>query len=374
LYYGGAQDNGTTAGNISNINEWPRLIGGDGFQTIFDPVDPNHWFGEVQRGSIRMTLDDGAFFENITEEFDGNSAWDTPYFLSPHDRNVLYMARDTIFKSESSYNPEWVAISDDLIGGRTTALDESPLVEGRLYAGTSRGRLYLYLSGTSWIGIGDNLPERYVTSIKASPSYEDYVYVTLSGYTANDFTSRVYRSENVGFDWTDIGQGLPDVPVNDILILPGFSDRIMFIATDGGIYATLNYGDDWTRVGNNMPNIICYDLEYNVANEELVVATFGRGIMSYPITELLAPVSTSELVETDLDLNVFPNPAQDYIQISSETILKGDYKVEVLDNIGRKKVDTQNSNKIDISQLISGQYYLILKTEDRVLSTAFVKS
>ena len=39
LYAGGAQDNGTTWGNASMFNEWPRLFGGDGFQPLFDPTE-----------------------------------------------------------------------------------------------------------------------------------------------------------------------------------------------------------------------------------------------------------------------------------------------------------------------------------------------
>ena len=54
-YYGGAQDNGTTGGNSSFINEWPRIYGGDGFQMVFHPEDPDIFYVSTQNGNINIT-------------------------------------------------------------------------------------------------------------------------------------------------------------------------------------------------------------------------------------------------------------------------------------------------------------------------------
>src|SRR5205814_511818 len=37
LFYGGAQDNGTTSGNKNSMNNWQRDWGGDGFRPVFNP-------------------------------------------------------------------------------------------------------------------------------------------------------------------------------------------------------------------------------------------------------------------------------------------------------------------------------------------------
>ncbi len=378
IYYGGAQDNGTTRGNVDNINNWDRLLGGDGFQPVFDPRDPDHWFGEVQFGTILMTQNGGEYFNTITGNLPGSANWDTPYFLSPHSADVLYMGRESVFKSNSSYDVEWEEISENLtesssafessLNTTISALDESPIIPGKLYAGTTNGIVQTTDDdGRSWTDITDGLPSRFVTSVKASPSFDETVYVTLSGYKDYDFIPRVYRSDNSGGDWVSIGDNLPDIAVNDILIIPGFEDRIIFIATDGGVYVSIDFGDNWSRLGSNMPNVVCYDMEYNVANEELIVATFGRAIMTYPLQELLLPVtSVTDLAANTLKLSISPNPSSDFITVTTENELVTDYKLDILDNIGRKVLSTQNQSRVDVSGLIAGSYNVLLKTKERV--------
>ncbi|MBK6785803.1 MAG: hypothetical protein IPG79_20195 [Saprospiraceae bacterium] len=64
-YYGGAQDNGTTGGNSSFINEWPRIYGGDGFQMVFHPEDPDIFYVSTQNGNINITLDGAIIMKMV---------------------------------------------------------------------------------------------------------------------------------------------------------------------------------------------------------------------------------------------------------------------------------------------------------------------
>jgi hypothetical protein len=65
FYTGGAQDNGTTTGNIGTLNEWTRDFGGDGFQAVFDPVVPERRYMETQNGN--HYVDDFGNVFNISE-------------------------------------------------------------------------------------------------------------------------------------------------------------------------------------------------------------------------------------------------------------------------------------------------------------------
>src|SRR5690606_5560363 len=71
-YYGGAQDNGTSGGNLQLINEWERIYGGDGFQPYFHPVDPAVFYVETQNGNIAVTDNFGGFFQSADQGLGGD--------------------------------------------------------------------------------------------------------------------------------------------------------------------------------------------------------------------------------------------------------------------------------------------------------------
>ena len=91
IYFGGAQDNGTTNGNISGLNTWPRTYGGDGFQQRFHPSNQQIWYTETQNGAIVYTDNDGASFNDATAGINPNDTrnWDMPYIISSANPNIL---------------------------------------------------------------------------------------------------------------------------------------------------------------------------------------------------------------------------------------------------------------------------------------------
>ena len=136
LYYGGAQDNGTTGGNAEGINQWDRIYGADGFQPIFHPLDPNKFYVETQNGGIRVTRNGGQSFEFGTQGINSSDSknWDMPYLMSSHDPDVLYAGTDRVYRSESDGLPSWEAISErmsdptnDFRDHSISCLSESPL-------------------------------------------------------------------------------------------------------------------------------------------------------------------------------------------------------------------------------------------------------
>ncbi len=291
--YGGAQDNGTLGGTNA-ASEWTRFYGADGFQPAFRPDMSEVMYSETQRGGIRVSLTNGQSWQTATNGIPGEDrrSWDMPYFISPNNPNVLYTGTYRVFKSEAGPVPSWFPVSSDLTDGIVfessfhviTSVDESPLQTGLLYAGTSDGNAWQGLNGgLEWINITAGLPDRYITSIKASPDSVDVVYVSHSGYRDNDFIPHLHRSRDRGNSWENISGNLPELAVNDVLILPGHADSVLFAATDGGVYVTLNGGSYWERLGNNMPFVPVYDLDYSPERNELMAGTYARSIMTYSL-------------------------------------------------------------------------------------------
>ncbi len=393
LYYGGAQDNGTTGGNRDSINNWPRLWGGDGFQAIFHPTDPNIYYFETQRGNINVTIDGGENWLDGNAGLDGETRnWDMPYILSPHDPNILYAGTDKLFRSDIGPEPFYIPMTDTLtdFGGNTyhtiSTLDESPLVVGQVYVGTTDGNVWrTQFNGIfhESVNISSGLPDRYVTSIKASPTYANTVFVTHSGYRANEYLPRIHRSDNGGSNWIDISSNLPDIAINDVYLIPERGDSVIFVATDGGVYGTVDGGSNWERLGVNMPIIPVNDLEYNAAKRELVAATYARSIQSYDLNEILDETSSTienEPFNLKTALKVFPNPAEEFINIEFFNSEKGkDGHLVILDAQGKVVAESiisdfgKQSLQIDVSNLSAGNYFVKLKIRHRVETVQFSK-
>jgi photosystem II stability/assembly factor-like uncharacterized protein len=295
-YYGGAQDNGTTAGNSSAVQDWPRLFGGDGFQAAFHPEDPNIYYFETQNGNIYGTYDGSGNFEDATLGIDpaDRKSWDMQYFISANDPDYMYTGTYRVYQGVG-HLPFWAPISEDLTDGvifgdrfhTISTLGESTVNPDHLYVGTTDGNVWVGNPNTSsWTNITGNLPDRYVSSVKASPSEAERVFVSHTGYKANDFTPHIHRSDNAGASWTPISGDLPNFAVNDLLILPGHQDSVIFAGTDAGVYATLNGGAHWERLGAGMPQVPVYDIEFNFEKKTIFAGTHARSIYAFPLDSL----------------------------------------------------------------------------------------
>ncbi|MEZ4961637.1 MAG: T9SS type A sorting domain-containing protein [Saprospiraceae bacterium] len=395
-YYGGAQDNGTSGGNAGIINDWPRIYGGDGFQPVFHPLSPDIFFVETQNGNISMTDNGGFDFFPADNGIDADDRrnWDMPYILSPHNPDVFYAGTFRMYKSSQPGLPLFAPISSDLTDGlilnprhhNISTLDESPKIQGLLYVGTSDGNAWVSDNdGATWTNISQGLPDRYVTSIKASPTYGDGVFVTHSGYRDNEFIPRLHRSANRGSDWEDISSNLPNVAINDVFILPGHADSVLFVATDAGVYASLTSGQEWQRLGKNMPFVPNFDLEWNPVQNTLIAGTFARSIMTYPLDSLLVamPVDTAVAVRTlavaNSGLQIYPNPVSRQVTVACASFPNSSTEIVLLDNNG-KLVHQATFEKgqaiemqFDMAGLPAGNYMVKVKAGQAVRAGKFVK-
>lgn len=391
-YYGGAQDNGTTGGNASNINYWPRIYGGDGFQAIFHPTDPNVFYMETQNGGLAVTTNSGAWFEEGDVGIDENDRrnWDMPIIMSNHNSQVLYTGTYRVYRNVNGSSPNWVPISEDLTDGlvfnarhhNITTISESTISEGLLFVGTADGNVQRN-DGTdfSWTNVSNGLPDRYVTDVEASPTNEDWVYVTHSGYRDNEFIPRVHRSTNRGQSWEDISSDLPDIAVNNLLVLPGHNDSVLFVATDAGVYASLNSGQNWHRLGTNMPFVPTFDLEWNPSENTLMAGTFARSIMTYPIDSLLAepPTATKQQPAMLAGVKITPNPASHRIAVSASISTITSVEMAIFDLKGRqlRKANLPKGGQVqqdfDVAALPAGEYFVRIKTGGRSAVERFIK-
>jgi hypothetical protein len=256
LYWGGTQDNGVQKGTGGPaINNWTSVFSADGFRCAFDPNDPETFWVEIQNGTIHKTTDGGSTWQFGTAALGTSDRcnWDAPFFMSKFNSSKLYSATYRAYISSGS---GWGSISPDLTDGivfaprfhTVSCLNESPVLADKLIAGTSDGNVWRREPNGSWIKINGNLPDRYVTSVHGSPTLPNRLFVTHSGFRDDEYIPHIHRSDDNGASWKDISNDLPQIPVNDLFILPNHADSVLFLGTDAGVYVSRNSGLNWTPI------------------------------------------------------------------------------------------------------------------------------
>ncbi len=244
--------------------------------------------------------------------------WNTPFLQSSHDRSWFYTAGNRVMKSESwgddleiispdlSYaDADKIHIATETTGGITpdvtgaeayatvVALDESPLMAGKLLAGTDDGRVWMTEDdGGSWTEVTeriDGVPEgTYVSRMKASNHDVNRFYVTFDGHRTNDFTPYVYVTDDNGRSFRSISAGLPTGKPDFVHVIEEdpVNPSLLFVGTDVGAYVSTDRGQSWQRFMNGLPAVPVHDLEVHPRDKELVAGTHGRSIWIVDIAPL----------------------------------------------------------------------------------------
>ncbi len=381
-YTAGLQDNGTTNGNHLSLNTWPRIYGGDGFQPIYD-ANPDHLVAETQNGNLVYTEDGGFSFNDFTLGIDpiDRRNWDMPVIRSAFDQNVYYTGTYRIYKNVGGLASHyWDTVSTDLTDGvvfaerfhTITTIAESPLTAQLVYAGTSDGNLSRSTdAGATWTNITNGIPDRYVTSIKASPMAVNEVFVTVSGYKYNDFIPHLLRSTNQGSTWTDVSGDLPQLALNDVLIHPTI-DSIWVVASDAGVYATRNAGINWARVGTQMPYCPVYDMDWDLPGRRLLAGTHARSLMTFSMDTLEADVIIGVPDPRGAQFQLYPNPAHDRTQLHGASVID---QWSILDAQGRRLRQGKvpgNEATLDLGGIAAGVYFVRIETTGIVFTKRLV--
>lgn len=328
--YGGTQDNNTLGGpsrsnsanGVSN-DDWFVTVGGDGFKSQVDPSNPNIVYSQWQYGGL-------VRFDKLTgEAVDIKPTvgvyeaplrwnWDAPLIISRSNPKVLYFAANRVFKSEDR-GDSWTPISGDLsrgidrntlpvmgkvwginavvknqstsIYGNITTLSEG--INGELYAGTDDGLVWVKQANSDiWIKVGaDHTGEMvfpdapkgqangaghpFISMIYTSPNSGN-IYAVLDHHRFGDFKPYVYKKSN-NSNWVKITKGLPENgPVKTVI--EDFKDPdLVLVGTEFGLHISFDGGQQFHSWQGGLPPIAIKDMVFQESEDDLVLATFGRG-------------------------------------------------------------------------------------------------
>ncbi len=368
LYSGGVQDNGTTTGDASMLNNWQRIFGGDGFKIIYHPTDPATYYVETQNGGIYSISQFGQNTATAGLDTTEERNWDMPYIMSSSNPDLLYTGTTRVYKNTFGPNVFWVPISQNLVDSPYTTearfhtiscLVESEVSNNNLYVGTSDGNVWNSTNaGNSWNNVTNTLPDLYVTSIATSKVNANVAFVSHSGYRENDYIPHVHKTTDNGNSWVDISGNLPQIAVN--VIMTTDNDSLIFAGTDAGVYVTIDGGINWDRVGNNMPVVPVYDIALDINTNKLLAGTHGRSMMSYPMDSLF--LGSKPVPAMNVSINVYPNPSVDNVRLDFICNKKTEALISMYNSNGMKlrefTLDSNSFLNIPVGEYSSGIYYI----------------
>lgn len=379
--YAGAQDNSTMRTTTAGLSDWTIITGGDGFQPLVDKDNTNVIYTLSQFGNLLRSIDDAASFQGALNGIPNSDRknWDTPIAFDPQENDILYYGSQRVYRSTDMAS-NWTAISPDLTNGdgggintfgTITTIDISPLDSNLIYAGTDDGNVWHSLDGGgTWQNISGILPDRWVTSVKASPTEVDEVFVAFSGYRYGEDVGNIFKSSDNGLNWEDLTANIPDIPVSDIEI-DGFNN--LFLATDIGVLSSNNGGDTWLPFGENVPSVIVTDLHYDENSGFLYAATYGRSMYKVDVSENVLSAPENSLAKTEL--TIYPNPAQNEVSISfnGEPVSGIVRMYNQLGQLVMQPRSVENRTPINISDLTAGMYIVQVEMDGRTLSRKLIK-
>ena len=316
--YGGLQDNSSWVGassfpgGVANA-QWENVYGGDGFWMFADPSDPDYLYAESQGGNIgrvnRHThlSRDIQPRPNFGEKLRWN--WNTPIHLSPNEKGTIYIGAQFLFRSRD-HGQTWDRISPDLTtndpkhqlqeesGGITVdnssaemyttiySISESPKNGKVIWVGTDDGNVQLTRDGgKTWTNVTAKagVPAgSWVSTIVASPFDAGTAYVTFDRHTFGAMGPMVYKATDYGATWQPLAT--PETPKG----LRGYAHVVredpvkrglLYVGTELGLWISNDDGATWAQfTGGDFPAVAVRDIVIQPRDNDLVIATHGRGI------------------------------------------------------------------------------------------------
>jgi len=334
---GGLQDNGSWCGPNQTFSregilndDWYRVGGGDGFHNTIDTTDNRTVYSSSQYlGLTRVDLPtrEAKALRPTVKEGEGPklgnwgappprvgqkippAGWNSPFVVSSHVPGRIYAGMAVLWSSDDRGDtwrslgnpttgvdrrslrimgqaPEPTSLSlDDGVSYYPTvsAFAESPRNPSLLYVGTDDGNVKRSTDrGLSWTDLTPRVPgvprNTWVAAVVASRHAAGTVYLAFDGHQADDYANYLFKSTNRGESWTSIVGDLPPERTIHALLEDPRNPNVLYLGTEFGLYVTLDGGAHWIAMQGGMPTVPVNDLVIQPRENDLVLATHGRGI------------------------------------------------------------------------------------------------
>jgi photosystem II stability/assembly factor-like uncharacterized protein len=345
---GGLQDNGTWCGTVDSLlsegirkNDWFVVGGGDGFFAVPDLKEPWRVYTDLQGGVINVT-DTRTGSERAISPYPNRIGsvgdamenhkyrynWNSPIALGP-DGQTVYFGGNVLFKS-TNHGQSWDVISPDLTTNDKSKQKSSggPIVVDNtaaefhctiiaiapsmrdpnvIWVGTDDGNVQVTRDGgKSWTNVVKNIqglaPAAWIPNLEASHFDAGTAYVPADHHQDNDYAAYFYKTTDFGKTWTRLNLNLPATRTGwaHVIREDPKNRNILYAGTELGLWISFDGGARWTSFRQNMPPAPVRDIQIHPRDNDLLVATHGRGL--YVMDDITPLQHMTDAVKTDATL------------------------------------------------------------------------
>lgn len=297
-YIGGTQDNGSWYSSINPNagSPWNYAPSGDGFEAVWHYEDGNKILQSSQFNIVYRSLNGGATWDRLS--LPGRGPFITRLASPKQDPDLVFAVNDQGVLRSTNFGDSWKAASMpeewrfSNLGPALEVSLASPLV---VWSGSSmieNNRIAVSRDGGNSFqatNLYENATMGRVTNIVSHPLSPNIAYALFSPADG----PKILKTSDYGQRWEDISgfvtnreestTGFPDVATYSLVVMP-FDTNIIWAGTEIGLFQTLDGGESWSYADNGLPPVAIFEMK--IVNDEVVLATHGRGIWSVELSEL----------------------------------------------------------------------------------------
>jgi hypothetical protein len=286
LMAGGTQDNGTLV--FQGQPAWRQIRDGDGAFTLISRQTNQRIYSQEQYLTSTKRSDNGAAgggWLAIGDQLPSGDDWYVSsafMTIDPANGNHLLSEGPEVYET---YNAGglWLPVGPKGAGvkGYPHRIAFRPGGGSSACAvGTSEGQVWLRSSGGSWSLLFEHPQNKQVSSISFAPTSNKLLYVLFDGGSAYMRLWRLEEGSPGNWSLYNITDTLPANAHLQVVCGDSYSSDIAFVGTAAGIYR----GDgqtgwwNWTPYNDGLPLVPIADLLVDPTSKQLRAATWGRGV------------------------------------------------------------------------------------------------
>jgi photosystem II stability/assembly factor-like uncharacterized protein len=323
---GGLQDNGTWCGPQIGLfggitkKDWFTISGGDGFAGVPNLTKPWIVYSDAQGGMVYVTdMRSGIQKQiypypnrvgSVGDAMIGHKYrfnWNSPIAVSVKEPGAVYFGGNVLFKSKDD-GQSWQVISPDLTtndpakqqsSGGPIVVDNtaaefhctiisiavSELDPNVIWVGTDDGNVQVTRDGgKSWSNVFTNVPglkpNAWIPTVEASHFDAGTAYVAADHHQDDDYAPYAYMTTDFGKTWKPIMGDLPQKAAWVHVVREDRKNRnLLFLGSEMGIWASWDRGTHWYSLRASLPVVQVRDMQVHPRENDLIVATHGRGML-----------------------------------------------------------------------------------------------
>jgi hypothetical protein len=214
----------------------------------------------------------------------------------PGNPNTIYVGSDRLYRS-ADLGVTMPPVSQVPIPGQSiTAIGVAPSDDNVRMIGLRNGRLWGTSTGSATLvdmtnggmpqpNPADTASRRPVGRIVFHPTDANTAWVAFGGYgvAAGNHVWKTTNFAGGAATWAPSGSGIPDVPVNALVVDP-VRPADIYAGTDIGVFLSRDGGATWAPHSDSLPRVAVFDLSFQEGTFPRVLraATHGRGIWERP--------------------------------------------------------------------------------------------